>query len=896
MKRRAILTKRTLLTVFAVLLSTAFLAVPAAVAAAMKPAPGNHITDDAGLFTAAEITAIENAIDQASYDMYIYTTDSLGGITIDSLATKLYSEWSLQHNDALVVISFDEGEVYLEMTSDSPLERALLTSAAFGGIDSHTRLLENTFVPYAMNGDFQQAVIALVEELDRLLLEYMNQTAPSPSQTPAPSQTPSQPDQSQPAPSPSSPGAATVSDSDLRRAAAFVWLGILLVCLTGLVLHIWLQRRRAQRKYADLNHLYRDMLGIVNKLETEIGSHLSLTRGQSKEVLTKLKKRHYDLLQASTDYRSEINRFRIPIWVSKRTNAQINTMQQQVEKFRTQANELMSEIEQYKAKETEITDRLNECDQEWTAADRTLQSLAERSGWSLERLRQRSQQLGKAIDQARDQAAFDPLAAEADSRNLKEQVDRLVQLIRDAEKAASAYEELPDRIDETRRRIDQIVKDERLRLTEIQPYACFADMPNQLAKLKQLLSEGDSRLAAEIAARMNDQLNESLRMVADSVEARDWNNRTERLIRSWLTEYDEHLIDRLRVECERLQEAYKENHWGHIPGRITWIGEQIARIREQLPAVVRLNDELEQRYLECRQRFEQMLAILHEVETWCQDISELRTKLDERAAALASRVTALKERFAAIMSVIRSNSLPRRFDIDEAAAGAEYGIQRCDLLLSEPKRDLDALEDNVRMAEDACGLMDRITQTMVAEKKEAERLAQQFYQEFRSTSSKCARFIRITEYRRRYDLIAAAIVKAIQEGNYAHVKQLVAEGQALIKQMKDEYNIMYAAYLEQQRRQRLEDMHRRSSGGGFWGGFGGGLGGGSFGGGSRGGGGSFGGGSRGGGSSFGGGSRGGGSSFGGGSRGGGSSFGGGSRGGGSSFGGGSRGGGAKFKK
>lgn len=876
------ISKRATFLLFAVVLCTALFSQPLALAAVKPPDMGSYVVDDAGLFTANEINAIEESIADLSWDLYVYTTDWHGTDSIERFATTLYADWSLQRDDALLIVSLEEGLVYLEMTIDSPLERALLTSAKYGRIDSHTKLLNDTFVPFAIEGEFVQAVISVVEELNSLLLDYEKGATPAvPNQPGSPSPVPEDRGQApeSPAQTPATPSFTSIVDG---RIFLVMFLAL---AIPGVAIYIWITRRRAKREHNRIKEAYRAVLGSVNQFEQEIGSRLQLSRGQSKKHLSTLQQRYYDLLQSSTQYESEITAFRLPFWVSKSTSAKLAEMKKQVSVYQKEADDLLEEIQQYKQKVSDIVNQIEESSQTWSTANDTLLALTERNGWKLEKLHQRSRSLGDAIAKTKDQSVFDPLSADSSLEELAGRIEELARLIHRAEQMAKEYETLPSRIEETRQRIDQLVREERLILTEIQPYACFNDMNNQLQQLKHSLTDGDADRAGTIARNMNDQLQKALKMVTDSIEARDWNVQADQQIRAWIARFDHSFISRLGTELDQIEARYHEIHWSSVPERISWISKQVKTITNDIDEVMKWNDDSVQRYLACRERLQQMLQTLHEIQTTSDEILGLRSKLDDLSNTYTNRTADLDKRYNNIMKDMEKHALPRLPYLVEATDDTEYYLDQCLRSREDDRRNLKVWEQALLNADQACNRLEQIVQDVIARKHEAERLAAQFYKDYRRTSKACSRFVRVSIYKPRYDMITAAIVQALQAGYYEQVKTAVAEGRALIRQIQNEYQIALSAYREQQLRRAVTEWHRTPP-------FGGGSGGssrGRWGGGSRG---SSSGGSR--GSSFGGGSRGGGSSFSGGSRGGGSSFGGGSRGGGSSFGRGSRGGGSKF--
>jgi len=155
----------------------ALLFLPATAMAADFPDQDGYVTDEAGILSGSDIAAIEEAVKRASFDLYVYTTDDLNGTPIDEYATSLYSAWSLQADDALLIVDMGYREAYLEMTINSKLERALLNSVKYSGQDSYSRLLDETFIPYAIDGDFGGAIVAVINELEQLLSVYNQGTA-----------------------------------------------------------------------------------------------------------------------------------------------------------------------------------------------------------------------------------------------------------------------------------------------------------------------------------------------------------------------------------------------------------------------------------------------------------------------------------------------------------------------------------------------------------------------------------------------------------------------------------------------------------------------------------------------------------------------------------------------
>ena len=375
------------------------------------PKPEGYIVDDAGLFSSSEISAIEDRIAQAPFDLYVYTVEHLDGTTIDRLSADTFKAWSLSSNDALVTIAYEEGEVYLELAINSKLERALFTSAEYSGTDSHLRLLMDTFFPHAANEDFGSAIAAVVDEFERLLEVY---EAPAPQPAPSPGTT-----APTPTPAPSQPPPASLPSAVAPVSGGLIFGIILGLFMLAVLAYMWVQHRRVKSDYHSAREAYRTSLGTVNRLEQELTPLVQLSRGQSAAYLKQLQDRYYELLQSSTQYRAEIEAFRIPIWVTSRTSAALDSIRRQIESYQQQADELLTEVQEYRARETALNEQLRLAKQTWQAASQTLTNLTQSFGFKLESLHRSSSQLEQLIDQYLDARTFDPLSIETQCLSLQ---------------------------------------------------------------------------------------------------------------------------------------------------------------------------------------------------------------------------------------------------------------------------------------------------------------------------------------------------------------------------------------------------------------------------------------------------------------------------------------------
>ncbi len=80
--------------------------IPVVIIAADVPAKDGYIHDTAQILSNSEFNELNQAINDASFSLYVYTINDLGESSISNVGSSVFSEWSLGNQDALLIMQW----------------------------------------------------------------------------------------------------------------------------------------------------------------------------------------------------------------------------------------------------------------------------------------------------------------------------------------------------------------------------------------------------------------------------------------------------------------------------------------------------------------------------------------------------------------------------------------------------------------------------------------------------------------------------------------------------------------------------------------------------------------------------------------------------------------------
>ena len=269
----------------------------------------------------------------------------------------------------------------------------------------------------------------------------------------------------------------------------------------------------------------------------------------------------------------------MPLWVTNSTTKDLLAIQQQTQSYVTTSTEILNSLNEYQEMEFRITGLLEQSQIAWQAADQQLREQIEALGYPLEDLLSRSASIQAELGRGSEAIEFDPMRVEALLVHTPEQIAQLTADIELVSKQKLALQKLPERLQSNRKKLEQWIKDERLTLAEIKPFAFFDQVDGQLKELSQYIQVGKTSGAAVSLQRIEDLMDEAMEQISNTIRARDWNKNAIEVVGQRLTPYQDGSINELERLMQTMEQTYHSEHWSDI-SRTDW-PDQIGSRQDQ---------------------------------------------------------------------------------------------------------------------------------------------------------------------------------------------------------------------------------------------------------------------------------------------------------------------------
>jgi uncharacterized membrane protein YgcG len=672
--------------------------IPAGALAANIPAKDGYIQDTAQILSASELADLQQAIDDASYSLYVYTIDSLDGNSISSIASTVFSNWSLGSQDVLLVISMEEHEVHLEVSTGSTLDKSIRQAPEFrGSANTYTQFIDDYFVPYAAEGNFQEAIMSVIQQLD-VLKSQLGTPTTSPTENPS----------------------KVTKTQKSNVSTALVFVVMLLIIIVAVVCFQWYRRSSIAKGKKTLKKELEVALGKINQIEQEVGPMVQFSKGESETYLTAIKDRFYELLQSSTEFSNQLEAFVVPMWVTNSTTRGFQTLQQQTQAYTTSSTEILNSLNEYQEMESHTTKLLEQSKSAWKQADQQLKAQIEALGYPLEELKSRSIVIEGILARSSDSIEFDPLHVKALLEHTTEDLAKLSADIELVSKQKSALQQLPEQLQSTKKKLDQLINDEKLTLVEIKPYAFFDQVDGQLKELSVHIQSGNTSEATVTLQRIQGWMDEAVEQVAGSVRARDWNVSAIEVVCNQITQYEDKYLAQLEQMLQVIKQEYHPEHWSHIPEQIIQIRSKISSMDQLLLDVISYNKLEVQRYYEAERNLKQMTEQLVEMDTISQNITKLKTELDHAFEQQVQAMRIVEQKYSVCRASMLESGIQTDARILELASAAEQSLVVLNRLITDTPRNLTKLAADIQTESLVVAQMEEAVYAAIEAKRAAE--------------------------------------------------------------------------------------------------------------------------------------------------------------------------------
>ncbi|GAE30430.1 TPM domain-containing protein [Halalkalibacter hemicellulosilyticus] len=205
----------------------------------MKVEAAVSIIDEGEFFSESEIESLKEQFEDSENDYYIETLMSLGGQSISQFAADTLQEVRSEGYSAVVVISNEEGEIHMEVAEETNVDLVI-------GSSSIESILDETFIPEAINGHFADGIHALLTHIESLERPDETIEAIDESETDSRAENTAPVESAPPSHGSDSTESSSTSGDD-RETSNFT---LLLTCGLIIVIYFWTKRRKTRKYYS----------------------------------------------------------------------------------------------------------------------------------------------------------------------------------------------------------------------------------------------------------------------------------------------------------------------------------------------------------------------------------------------------------------------------------------------------------------------------------------------------------------------------------------------------------------------------------------------------------------------------------------------------------------------
>ena|GEM_PF-1473701 len=663
-----------------------------------------YIYDETSTLSSSEITSMESKIQAQSFQLYVLFVNSTGNQSIADFAEGQYTQMKLLSNQGLLVVAVDDGYVQLQLGKNSTLEKSLYSAKDLSSSDPVTDFVEQYFFPSAASGDFAGAI----DEVINGLAGYMKQSN-----------------------STNNVGEKVQSSqgSPLQISAKGIALiiGFLIVITAAIMLMVQLRkRRRYSEDVENLTDELETVLGKVHDLEDGLTTALKFSQGRSKSIIEASENELYTLLQRATTYPEQLRSLKpLPKWISSKHVVHLKELMYQVKQQLQLANRLEDVFHAYNNEISIATKLLQDHQLSFDQAKKSFERMNKSDEVTLIKLTEKQLEIQKIIEQCTALLAFNPVEAKVQLDQNGAQITGWCSDINEYTSLVSEVSKLPNKINESKQQIDELVQQERLKLDEISPYKYFDSMNGQLSSIKKALNIGDMKVVRDGIQRINNWLATSIAEVKQSINARDRNHQMLKQFTLVIMQFDQDQQTAISKQINALKLQFHEVHWRNAADQYTELQRNVDLLKEQMDKAENYNSIEVQRYMEADNILQEANTLLQVIQDSSAQLLHIHERSEQRVIEYLTTCGQLKTSIVQLRSTAQSHGVSSYPGISETETAASGSVQTLENAVSLTPRNLYHANEQLRDASQKVNEFENIVNQAVASKIARERAEQE---------------------------------------------------------------------------------------------------------------------------------------------------------------------------
>jgi hypothetical protein len=687
--------------------------VPGAYAAKI-PAQQGLVTDNAGMFSSAEVTSISTAATGDLITMHVLTVDSLNGTPADKYAEDTYTSWGLSTRDILLLIS--AGDQSIELNFNNPGFQTSLNAwsqnqGGSSGSAAITALVNTYFIPYAREGDFAGGTKALMKAIHSI----GDSTGNAGGNVGGGSAVGSTGNGTSSKPGTSISTGSRSSSSMFTIAA--ILIGIVLILL---VLFIVITGLRRRKQLSEQQEQLSNLLVQANRALESLKPFQGIVQGKTEVLVEGISKRLSAKLVEISSLQSDGQGTQPPFYRLTALKAAIEQLQQTETSFRAALEEEEKNIAVISEADRNVKQRITELKEDTPELEEQLQGAVKETGYALQEIVEELKELAEETSKADQLELFDPIAAQQITEDAQERQEKIEQDLKDVDLYDDKLNNFPTVLAAARAKITSIVEQNSLHNMKVKPYDHLEQARTESLTLEAPLRAGDMDEVRKIGANLDLLLDEAVAMTEQQALLRQNNRRDLEVFRTEWSQLKQRR-DGLQSRIAEARFHFEEQHVATVENILT---EWSSRLREGAGEVAQIenwtSDERGE-YDKAHNALEQLLNLQDEAARQFNGVSESLNALNERLDKVNRLFSEGQSRVATAQQMLHSRGLSSRIRFELSLLPEFSALEH--RLASRPYN-LDELESLGRSYDSQITSFVNEANRLVRQKEEEERLAQ----------------------------------------------------------------------------------------------------------------------------------------------------------------------------
>lgn len=772
------------------------------------------IVDDGDFFSESEIIELETSHQNTKFNYYIQTISSLNGEPIDQLSEELLNEVSSEGYHAVLLLSQADREIYMNVNRGTTIDRLV---RQISDTDPFGLLIEQTFIPYAVEGDFSQGVHSLLSEIESLELRSENQVEQNTNQPPVENSV-----------NPSTPATTPTMSS----TSVFIIIMVLLVVVFVIFLIGWfIQQRKMKQQIVDLAEQQKNLLSGILEPYNITTNRLKISQGYTKEQFELLNKELFIILNRVKDREGSIQEIKVPLLDYTAFNNAVDPFKKATREDEKSLEQLTSQLKTMTDTELKATHEISSLNQLLIHITNQIQLIKNDHKIKLEVVSKILDEVKGKLNEAKDlDTQFDFLSAYEKLKNVRSQTEKLEADLKTLIEFISEEKSIQEKISETESTLKDIVKKERLLLVDDNPFPLIDEARANLSPFSESISSGNVTKAKEALSFIIARLNQASEKAHTLISFRDFTFREHKKLKEEIRAYV-HLNQRFEQELKKLKEQYVSKHWQHLPLQFERLQQLVERILSQLPVVEKLNQIDVQQYKQANKDMQDLLQSFDTIKKLHDECFQLLTVLQNQKQELIDKISENKHIIQTSYHDVIQHKLPYGTSDLERLKQKTLSLQKA---LAMSPIDLIEIESEYDLAKEQALEHHQAVKNLLSEKRAIERKWQDVKASYQTAMSRYQLSLSSSSFRNRFAMCESNIAQYVDQGRYSEANNEISIAQRIILEMKQEHEriLAHQRMMAAQAAARAAARRSNSFGGGS-GSSGGGSGWGSSGGGSN---------------------------------------------------------------